>query len=155
MKYLIRQNNWIINESITGYDWELLYKSNNSVRYIFRDSENNQYLVEIKSLSGRRDDISTEWELSYFVYNGDNYSVSKLTGVNPYKICKTVLTDILSDFINNYSWIKSINIHGLSKDKERSFISQRTKMYLRHLERNPIIGYKITNNGNIIKLVKI
>jgi len=155
MKYL--ESIWTkILESYTGYDWEFSSATDTKVKYNFTDSENNEYLVEFKSLPGRKNDISTEWELTYFVHNEDHYSVSKLTGVNPFKVCHTVLTDILTDFTKRYSWVKSIHIHGLSKDRERSSISQRTKMYVRHLERNPIPGYKLLPNyGNRINLVKI
>jgi hypothetical protein len=144
-------------ESYTGYDWEFVSTSDNKVKYRFTDVEDNEYLVEFKSLpSIRKDTLSTEWELTYFVHSNDHYSVSKLTGVNPYKICYTVLTDILIDFTKRYSWVKKIHIHGLSKDRERGYISQRTKIYIRHLERNPIPGYKLLPNyGNRINLVKI
>ena len=152
MKYL--ESIW---ESYSGYNWEFLSANDNRVKYTFTDSENNNYLVEFKSLPGiKPGELSTEWELTYFVHNEDHYSVSKLTGVSPYKICKTVLTDILTDFTKRYSWVKSIHIHGLSKDREKSYISQRTKMYVRHLERNPISGYKLLPNyGNRINLIKI
>jgi hypothetical protein len=80
--------------------------------------------------------------------------VSKLVNVNPYRILKTVLGDILSDFINRRP-AEKITMHGLSKEKEKHYISQRTKMYVRYLEMNPLPGYKMENHINKINLIKI
>ena len=158
MKYLNSIYDLLLEE-VQSYQWELVSDGDKKVKYTFDDDNGNSYLVEIKSLPGIKGDLSTTWELVYFVADEDQYmrffSVSKVVNVNPYKTVQTVFGDILRDFIKRKSWVKTIMIHGLSKDREREYISQRTKMYVRFLERNPIPGYKLTQYGNRINLVKI
>lgn len=159
MKYL--NSIWdILLESVESYDWEFDSDTDNKVRYTFKDTYENLYLVEFKNiprLRSGKNDLSTEYELSYFVYDKSKnyYDVSKLVNVNPFKTLKTVLGDILNDFIKRKSWVKKITMVGLSKDREREYISQRTKMYVRYLERNPLPGYRMENYGNRINLIKI
>lgn len=150
----------IILESVESYNWELVSDGDKKVKYTFDDANGNSYLVEIKSLPGiRPGDPSTTWELVYFVVDEDQYmrffSVSKIVNVNPYRVLQTVFGEILKDFIKRKSWVKTITLEGLSKDREREYVSQRTKMYVRYLERNPIPGYKLSNYGNRINLTKI
>lgn len=158
MKYLNSIYDLLLEE-VQSYQWELMSDSDRKVKYTFEDTNGNSYLVEIKSLQGIKNDVSTNWELVYFVVDEDQYtrffSVSKIVNVNPYRTLQTVFGDILQDFTNRKSWVKTITIHGLSKDREREYISQRTKMYVRFLERNPIVGYKLTQYGNKINLIKI
>jgi len=159
MKYLNSIYDLLLEE-VQSYQWELVSDSDRKVKYTFDDANGNSYLVEIKNLPGNRgNDISTSWELVYFVVDEDQYtrffSVSKVVNVNPYRTLQTVFGDILRDFIKRKSWTKTIMIHGLAKDREREYISQRTKMYVRFLERNPIPGYKLTQYGNRINLTKI
>ena len=150
----------ILLESVESYEWEFDSDDNSKVRYRFMDSSNNWYLVEFKNiprLRSNKNDLSTEYELSYFVYDEEKeyYNVSKLVNVNPYRTLKTVLNDILNDFVKRKSWVKKITFTGLSKDTEKGFISQRTKMYVRYLNMNPLPGFKMENYGNKINLIKI
>ena len=159
MKYLNSIYDLLLEE-VQSYQWELVSDGDKKVKYTFDDDNGNSYLVEIKSLPGNRGyDVSTNWELVYFVVDEDKYmrffSVTKIVNANPYKTVQTIFGDILRDFIKRKSWVKTIMIHGLAKDKEREYISQRTKMYVRFLERNPIPGYKLSNYGNIINLTKM
>lgn len=158
MKYLNSIYDLLLEE-VQSYQWELVSDGDKKVKYTFDDDNGNSYLVEIKNLPGIKNDLSTSWELVYFVVDEDQYSrffsVSKVVNVNPYKTLQTVFGDILRDFIKRRSWAKTIMIHGLAKDREREFISQRTKMYVRFLERNPIPGYKLTQYGNRINLTKM
>jgi hypothetical protein len=80
--------------------------------------------------------------------------VSKIVNANPYRTLETVLGEILPDFIKRKSWVTTIRIEGLSKDLEKNFISQRTRLYVRYLSRNPIPNFKLETNGNTIKLIK-
>lgn len=140
-----------ITESLESYEWKFESDRTNIIDYTFIDDEKNKYLVQFKNIK----DISNEFELVYFVHDGECYTVSKLVGSNVYKTLKTVFTDILNDFIKRNLWIKKIVINGLSKDQESEFISQRTRVYDRHLERNPIKGFRKQVLGNRINLIKI
>ena len=145
-------------ESVESYQWEFLSDNEKKVRYSFIDTMNNNYLVEFKNiprLKSSYNDLGTEYELSYYVHDKEYYNVSKLVNVNPYRTLQTVFGEILLDFIKRKSWVKKITMTGLSKDTERQYISQRTRMYVRYLERNPIPGYKMENYGNKINLIKI
>ena len=66
-------------------------------------------------------------------------------------LCKQELTN---DFTNRFR-VKTIYFVGLAKEREREYISSRTKMYVRYLTMNPIPGYRLQNAGNSIKLDKI
>ena len=119
------------------------------------DVVGNRYLVEFKNIPIlRTGDLSTTYELLYFVLNDDHYSVSKVVNVNPYRVLKTVFGDILNDFTNRFR-VKTIYFVGLAKEREREYISSRTKMYVRYLTMNPIPGYRLQNAVNSIKLNKI
>jgi len=151
MKYLNPISD-LLMESIESYQWELTSDSDNKVNYTFNDVMGNKYLVSFIRNSKKED----SYELTYYVHDKKQgyYSVSRVVNVNPYKTIQTVLGDILNDFINSRSPDK-VTLEGLSKDRERSYVSQRTKVYLRFLERNPIDGYKMENFGNKINLIKI
>lgn len=147
---------YILLEAVDAYNWELISDESNKVKYNFEDLQGNQYLVEFKSLPGiRKGDLSTQWELTYYVNSDGNFIVSKVVNVNPYKVLKTVFDDILNDFIKRKSWVKVITMFGLAKDQEKSYVSQRTRMYVRYLQRNTISGYRMENFGNKINLIKI
>jgi hypothetical protein len=142
----------MIFESVDPYQWEFIDKTYKKVTYQFNDMENNRYLVEFKNKTYIRNEI--EYELTYYVYNDDHYSVTKIVNVNPYKILSTVFGDILKDFLSKV-YVDKVYMVGVSKDRERSFISKRTNMYLRYLQRNPINGFSIGQSGNTISLNKI
>jgi hypothetical protein len=146
----------LLLEGVESYLFELKSDNPKMVKYSFEDAVGNRYLVEFKNIPIlRTGDLSTTYELLYFVLNDDHYSVSKVVNVNPYRVLKTVFGDILNDFTNRFSWIKNIYFVGLAKEREREYISSRTKMYVRYLTMNPIPGYRLQNAGNSIKLTKI
>ena len=154
MKNIKNYSNFLF-ESIKSYEWQFDSDRGNVIDYTFVDNKGNNYLVQFKNIPIlRKDDLSTEFELVYFVHDGEYYTVSKLVGANVWRTVKTVLTDILNDFVERYSWVKKIVINGLAKDQESSFISQRTKLYNRHLERNPIDGFRKQVLGNRINLIR-
>ena len=150
----------LLFESVESYSWEFVSDDNSFVKYTFDDIMGNKYLVEFKNiprLRAGKDHLGTEYELCYFVYDEARqyYNVSKLVNVNPYRTLQTVLGDVLKDFTERKSWVKKISMFGLAKDSEKHYVTQRTKMYVRYLEMNPLPGYKMENNSNRIDLVKI
>jgi hypothetical protein len=154
MKNIQDYNNFIL-ENVQSYDWEFKSDRGKIIEYTFIDNDGNDYLVQFKNIPGLKPgNLSTEFELVYFVHDGDNYSVSKLVGSNVWRTVRTVLTDILNDFIERNLWVKKIVINGLSKDQEKSYVSKRTRLYDRHLERNPIPGFKKQVLGNRINLIR-
>lgn len=159
MKYL-KSIYDLIFEEVESYQWELLEDTNAKVRYTFIDNNNNKYLVEFKNVPRLRDsrnDLGTEYEASYFVFDEtkDYYDVSKLVNTNPYNTLKTIFDEIFPDFIKRKSWVKRITMFGLAKETEKHYVTQRTKMYVRYLERNPVPGYKLEYLGsNKITLIK-
>jgi len=160
MKYL--NSIWdMLFESVQSYEWELWsQQTEGKVQYKFTDSLGNIYLVEFKiipRLRYKKDTPSTEYEVSYFVFDEENeyFNVSKLVNVNPYRTLQTIFSEILPDFIKRKPDAEKITMTGLAKDTERTYVSQRTRMYVRYLERNPIPGFKMENYGNKINLVKI
>ncbi len=150
----------LLFESVDSYQWELINDDNKKVRYEFLDNEGNKYLVEfkgIRNLKPKKGELITEYEVCYFVYDEskDYYDVSKVVNVNPYRILKTIFGEILNDFIKRKPFVKKITMVGLAKEKERQYVTQRTSMYVRYLERNPIPGYRLDYyGGNRINIVK-
>jgi hypothetical protein len=143
-------------ESVQSYDWEFRSDRGKIIEYTFIDNDGNNYLVQFKNIPvSIKSNLSNEFELVYFVHDGENYTVSKLVGSNIWRTVQTVLTDILNDFIERYLWVKKIVINGLAKDREKSFLAQRTKVYNRHLDRNPIPGFRKEIFGNRINLIRI
>lgn len=119
------------------------------IDYTFSDDLSNKFLVQFSNIS---DDslLSEEYKMCYFVYDKDiqNWSVSKTVKSNPYRIIRTVLGDILHDFIKRKPSCNIITFEGLSKETQKDLISQRTKSYFRFLERNPLHGFSLANYGN-------
>ncbi len=129
------------------------------IDYQFEDNIGNKFLVQFKNVTLGKNILSKEYTMSYFVWDKDinNWSVTKLAKSSPYKIVSTVLGNILNDFLSRKSYLcNKVQFEGLAKENEKEFQSQRTKMYLRYLENNPIPNFKMTNYGNnIITLTRI
>jgi hypothetical protein len=68
---------------------------------------------------------------------------------------KTIFNGIISDFISKNDWCSEITIKGLGKGNESDAITQRTKVYYRYLQNNPIEGWELDRYGNEIYLDKI
>jgi len=161
MKYLYSIHDFIF-ESVESYQWELVSDvgdNSKKTTYSFIDSIGNKYNVEFNgklNLRQKRTESITEYELSYYVYDESNqsYTSTKIVNVNPYRILQTVFGGIINDFVKRNHLVKKITMFGLSKDREKHFISQRTRMYVRYLERNPIPGFTMTNYSNTINLIK-
>lgn len=147
----------LLLEAVESYKWEFISDDDFIVKYSFLDSMGNEYLVEFKNDYDTVNDkkvLSKQYELVYFVKDNDNYNVRKIVNVNPYRTLKTILNDILNDFLKRKSWINSIRMQGLGKDFEKDYITQRTKLYIRYLQRNPIPNFELKQYGNTLKLNK-
>lgn len=151
----IKSFNQLILEEVQSYDFELVSDNPKSIKYEFIDAAGNPYLVEFKNKAvGREGDLSNLYELVYFVKDDDYYSVSKIVNVNPYRVFKTVFSDILDDFSKRFGWAKKIYFIGLSKDREREYISSRTRVYKRYLDMNPPSAWRVSQSGNTIELMR-
>lgn len=144
-----------IYEEAKSYDFQIISYKPELISYSFTDIAGNDYLVEFKNIQSQKKGIlSTTYELVYFVRDESGYSVSKIVNVNIYSVLQTIFRDILRDFLQKNSWVKTIFFVGLSKEREREYISTRTKVYMRYLERNPIPGFRINQSGNTIQLIR-
>lgn len=129
------------------------------VDYTFQDDKQNKFLVQFKNLKKSKNILGKEYTMSYFVWDNDinNWSVKKLVESSPYRIVSTVLGTILNDFVQRkYYLCYRVQFEGLAKENEKDFQTQRTKMYLRYLQNNPVPDFKLINYGNnIITLNRI
>ena len=155
MKYLTEFLQFLTEEA-QSYHFELESDDPFMVKYTFNDVVGNKYLVEFKNKSvTKTGDLSNVYELLYYVEDEGSYSVSKIVNVNPYKVLQTVFGDILNDFMKRCSWAKEIFFVGLSKDKEKDYVSSRTRIYKRYLDMNPPSGFSVRQGGNTIKLKRL
>lgn len=144
-----------IHESVESYQFQLTSEDTKMYKYEFEDMVGNRYLVEFKNIPlDRRKTLSNVYELLYYVFDKEYYSVSKIVNVNPYRVLETVFGNILNDFISRCPWATKIYFVGLSKDREKEFVSSRTKIYKRYLDMNPPVGFTVQQSGNNIQLTK-
>lgn len=143
-------------EEVESYDFFLESDDPFLFKYKFEDVVGNKYLVEFKNITVRKvGELSHVYELLYFVEDEGSYSVSKIVNVNPYRVLETVFGKILEDFSKRCSWAKEIFFVGLSKDREKNYISSRTRVYKRYLDMNPPEGFTVRQGGNAIQLRRI
>jgi hypothetical protein len=155
MKFLDNFYQFLVEE-VQSYSFELVSNDPLLFKYSFEDIVGNKYLVEFKNIPVRRPgELSHVYELLYYVEDEGSFSVSKIVNVNPYRVLQTVFGDILNDFSKRCSWAKEIYFIGLSKDREKEFISSRTRVYKRYLDMNPPVGFNVIQLGNTIKLRKV
>lgn len=154
MKYLLSLQSFL--EEVKSYNYQVISDDPQLVKYFFTDIKGNKYLVEFKNTSASKKGVlSTVYELLYYVEDNGSFSVSKIVNVNIFSILKTIFSDILYDFIKKFSWVKQIFFIGLSKDRERDYVSTRTRVYMRYLNMNPIPGFRINQSGNTIQLIRV
>ncbi len=145
-----------ISEGLESYEFDLLSDDPFLYKYQFFDSIGNKYLVEFKNIPVVKvDKLSNIYELLYYVEEEGSFTVYKIVNVNPYKTLKTVFGEILNDFTSRCSWAKEIFFIGLAKEREKDYITSRTKIYKRYLDMNPPNGFSVRQNGNTIKLRKL
>jgi hypothetical protein len=159
MKHLKNFIDMVI-EGIESYKVKLLPGDEFTVKYVFTDVDGNEYLAQFKNDSfGTKSNakLGTSYELTYFVWDEEleDWSVSKIVNSNIFRLIKTIFGEIVPSFLRDNPWVKVLRFEGLAKEKERSFITQRTKLYVRYLSNNQIDGYKMENYGNRVNLVKI
>ena len=130
-------------ESIQSYDFRRISDD----EYLFEDEFSNFFKVEFKKID---DDLV---EVIYLVKEGDSWTYKEVK-TNIFKTTQTVIDDILTQYLDNNEWVDMVLIKGLSKVKEKDFISKRTKWYMRYLENNPINGWSMERDGNSIYLFK-
>jgi len=150
----------MIIEGIESYEVNLLPGNDFLIKYTFTDVEENNYLVQLKndSMGPGNSNLGSSYELTYFVWDDEikDWSISKVVNANIFRLVKTIFSNIVPEFLKNKPWVKMVRFEGLAKENEDKFvITQRTKLYMRFLNNNPIEGYKMEKNGNKINLIKI
>lgn len=156
MKYLIEYK---LFETMKAYDITDIEGNDFLVKYYFTDIEENRYLVQFKNDKvgpNNKKTLGTSYEFTYYVWDSDleAWSVSKIVNTNVWNVLRTVFGVVMNDFIEKRPWLKVIRLEGLAKDKEREFVTQRTKLYVRHLTNNPIPNFTMENYGNRINLIR-
>jgi hypothetical protein len=135
-------------ESIQSYDFDYKGQDGPYWIYLLKDEFGNQFKVEIS----RRPE--NEVELIYLVKDGDKWTYKEVK-TNIWKLTETIIGKILNDFLSKNEWIETVKIVGLGKNTEKEPTTQRTKLYWRYLNRNPIPGWELDKYGNEIYLYKI
>ena len=136
-----------IFESIESYPYEYGGLKGATYYYYFSDGKND-FRVEIDRKP------QGEAELVYRVKTDNEWSF-ELVQTNIFRLLKTIFNEILPDFISKNDWCSEITIKGLGKENETDEITQRTKVYYRYLQNNPIDGWEIDRYSNEIYLNKI
>lgn len=148
MKYLKRFNQ--INE---GYDYRMFQdetKKGDEIDYYFNDEFGNQFKVNFEFT----DEESCIMLYQVFDTKTKDWSFN-IVKTNIYKVFETVFKEILNDFISKNKWCERVEMVGLGKTVEKEEISKRTKIYINYLTNNPIKGWELSNDKNIIYLTKI
>jgi hypothetical protein len=136
-----------IFESIEFYPFEYGGHEGATYYYFFSDGQ-NEFRVEIDRKP------EGEAEILYRVKEGENWTF-KVVQTNIFRLLKTIFNGILPDFISKNDWCQMIIIKGLGKGTEKDPLHQRTKVYYRYLQNNPIEGWELDRYGNEIYLDKI
>ena len=150
MKYIKR-----FNQISEGYEYRMFQdesKKGEEIDYYFSDEFGNEFKVNFEF---KDESLAI---MSYKVYDNDLEDWAYINvQTNIYKVFETTLKDILPDFLSKNKWCEVVEMVGLSKptEKDNNILTQRTKAYIRYLTNNPIEGWYITNNGNVIHFKKI
>ena len=136
-----------IFEFIESYPFEEAGKIDGTYYYFFSDGIND-FRVEIDRKP------EGEAEVLYRVKKENEWTFD-LVKTNIFSLLKTIFGDIIPDFLSKNGWCQMITIKGLGKGTESEAITQRTKIYYRYLQNNPIEGWELDRYGNEIYLDKI
>lgn len=143
-----------------GYKNRVVDNNDKKVKYEFTDEYGNDFLVVFTNDTVgpiSKPMLGKSYELTYFVKDTDSgdWSVSKVVNTNLRLLLRTILGDILTDFLNDRPWVNTIRLEGLAKDGEVGQ-TKRTKVYLRYFENNEVEGFKLVqvslNRMNLIKI---
>lgn len=137
-----------IFESVESYDFKYEGKDGPNSIYKLKDEFGNNFIVEISRHP------QNEVELIYLVENDGKWSFKEVK-TNIWRLTETIIGKILNDFLSKNEWVESVKIVGVGKKMEKDAITQRTKLYWRYLNNNPIPGWNIDKYGNEIYLYKI
>jgi len=135
-------------EAIQSYEFTYEGQDGPYWIYLLNDEFENQFKVEIS----RRPE--NEIELIYLVKDGNNWTYKEVK-TNIWRLTETIIGKILNDFLSKNEWVETVKIVGLGKNTEKDPITQRTKLYWRYLNNNPIQGWELDRYGNEIYLYKI
>lgn len=135
-------------ESIESYDFTYQGQDGPYWIYLLNDDFGNQFKVEISRHP------ENEIELIYLVKNGDDWTYKEVK-TNIWRLTETIIGKILNDFLSKNEWVETVKIVGLGKTTEKEAITQRTKLYWRYLNNNPMSGWELDRYGNEIYLYKI
>jgi hypothetical protein len=136
-----------IFESIESFPFEDGGLEGATYYYFFSDGQ-NEFRVEIDRKP------EGEAEILYRVKEDDEWTF-KVVQTNIFSLLKTIFSGIIPDFISKNDWCQMITIKGLGKGTEKDPLHQRTKVYYRYLQNNPIDGWELDRYGNEIYLDKI
>jgi hypothetical protein len=136
-----------IFESIDSFSFEEVGNIDGTYYYFFSDGQ-NEFRVEIDRKP------EGEAEILYRVKEGEDWTF-KVVQTNIFRLLKTIFDGIIPDFISKNDWCQMITIKGLGKGTEKDPLHQRTKIYYRYLQNNPIDGWELDRYGNEIYLDKI
>lgn len=128
------------------------------VKYEFNDNDGNRFMVQFKNDTVGpqfKPMLGNSYELTWYVWDVNDWSVTKIVNGNIFSILYTVFGNILEEFLSKRPWVTSIRFEGIEKENEKEILTQRTKFYLRHLRKNPLNGFRLENWGNKILLIKI
>jgi hypothetical protein len=145
MKHLLR---FQLFEAIESYDFTYQGQDGPYWIYLLDDDFGNQFKVEISRHP------ENEVELIYLVKDGDNWTYKEVK-TNIWRLTETIIGKILNDFLSKNEWVETVKIVGLGKTTEKEAITQRTKLYWRYLNNNPMRGWELDRYGNEIYLYKI
>ena len=128
------------------------------VRYSFRDESGREYMVQFKNDStealGRRI-LGKSCEVAYYTKNERGEWDARVisNSGSPFKTMDAVFGKALNMFVKDNAWIRVVWMEGLPKPGEKA-PSKRARMYARHLDKNPIGGFEMRQEGNRIELIK-
>lgn len=145
MKHILK---FKLFESVQSYDFTYEEQEGPYWIYLLQDEFGNQFKVEISRHP------ENEIELIYLVKDGDNWTYKEVK-TNIWRLTETIIGRILNDFLNRNDWVETVKIVGLGKTSEKEAVTQRTKLYWRYLNNNPITGWELDRYGNEIYLYKI
>jgi hypothetical protein len=137
----------LFEEVIYSYDWTWVGKSKNIDSYRFIDEFGNEFKVEFDEKS------PTKSHVRYLVKDNNRWTYKEVS-TNIWRLLKTILSDIIKDYISRNKELVSIKMVGLGRGVNRDAVTQRTIAYWRYLKNNPIEGWSIDRYGNNIYLDK-